>query len=175
VYEFSRAVAPEMFVEVVDGFASGSISPRPQPDDPSAALRCYPRLPVDSRLDWRDPAPKLDRIVRATAEPLPGAYTFLGTERVTVWRSHAEEADTPHLGTPGQVAERRPDDGTVVVVTGDGFLALETVETATHGRTEATDVITSHRDRLGMHAPEELSELVTRVERLEEQADNPSE
>jgi methionyl-tRNA formyltransferase len=148
IYEDARQIVPEMFLQVADGIEAGSVSPRPQPDDPAEALRCYPRKPEDSEIDWDEPAEQIHRVVRASAEPLFGAYTHFKGEKMRVWRSHVESPPTPFLGTPGQVAERRPDHGEVAVLTLDEFLVLEEVETETHGRQQATDIITSNRDRL---------------------------
>lgn len=167
VYDFMCEEVPEMYVQVLEKVESGEITPRAQPEDPNAALRCYPRIPEDSRIKWSESAESLDRLVRASSEPLPGAYTFHGTEKLVVWRAHAEASPMPYLGTPGQVAERRPSDGEVAVITGDGFLVLEELETEELGRVEACEAIRSHRDRLGMHTPEEITALVDRVERLE--------
>jgi methionyl-tRNA formyltransferase len=144
------------------------VTPRPQSDDPDDSLRCYPRIPEDSRIDWSLPADRLARLVRASAEPLPGAYTFLDRERLTVWRARAEPAPNPYLGTPGQVTERRPSEGEVAVATGDEFLVLETVEMQDTGRVPATEAIRSHRTRLGMSGQEAISDVLNRVSALEE-------
>lgn len=166
VYAYSRATTPQKFVDAVDGLKSGEIEPTPQPTDPDAALRCYPRQPEDSRIDWAMPAARIARLVRASAEPLDGAYTYLDGHRLTIWRARAEPAPTPYLGTPGQVAERRPIPGEVAVVTDDGFLVIEEAELEREGRVSATGVIESARTRLGMDVPTRLASLSQSVERL---------
>lgn len=166
-YDFGVEVVPEMFTAVVDGFEDGSIDPRPQPSDPSAVLRCYPRRPADSELDWTRSATHLDRLVRASSEPLFGAFTEYDGTVLTVWRARAEHPSMNYLGTPGQVAERRPDEGEVAVIAGDGFLVLEEVETADHGRTDPTAVISSNRDRLGTNTTAEIRALRDRIQSLE--------
>lgn len=182
VYAYSEQVTPELFVEVVDGLEAGTIKADSQPEDPGEALRCYPRIPEDSRIDWSRSARYLDRLVRASSEPLPGAYTYLDGQRLTVWRAHAEQPETEILGTPGQVAHRRPDNGTVAVVTNDGFLVLEQVSLDDGNRRSATDLITSHRTRLGMATSEEISQMADemaalrqRVEELESQSQSSRE
>lgn len=172
VYRFAEQVTPKMFVDVVDGFETGTITPRPQPDDPAAALRCYPRIPEDSYIDWSRAATYLARLVRASAEPLPGAYTYLDGDRLSVWRAHAESPSKSVLGTPGQIAERRPESGEVAVVTGDGFLVLERVQLKNNPRVEATTVIESHRTRLGIHLPTRIQELEQRIRKLERREDS---
>jgi len=161
------AAVPGMFVEVVNGLADGSLKPSPQPRDPSLALRCYPRLPRDSEIDWSLPAERIAQLVRASSEPLPGAYTFLGTQRLTVWKARAEQSPTPFMGAPGQVAEIRRDRGEAGVLTGDGMLVLEEVELEGSARAMAPAVITSARMRLGQDISGEVARLAAKVGELE--------
>ena len=171
VYAYSRANTPETFVEAVDGLESGAIEPTPQPTAPEAALRCYPRRPEDSRIEWSATATHLARVVRASAEPLAGAYTFYDGARLTVWRARAKEPPTPVRGVPGQVTDRRPDAGEVTVLTGDGVLVLEQVAVDGGGRVDPADVIATTRARLGFDVPTRLSRLSERVESLRTRLD----
>lgn len=152
VYDAMYERFPELFVEVVGDAATDSLTPTPQPSEPSAALRCYPRRPTDSELQWTESAADLARMVRASSEPLFGAYTWLDGEKLRIWRARAEQPPHDCLGTPGQVAERRPATGEVAVLTGEGFLVLETVQRVETDdtRRDAAAVIGSIRTRLGM-------------------------
>ena len=150
VYEFGYDNYPEMFLSVVDGLEQSTIEPEPQSTDSAKALRCYPRRPEDSRLEWAEPAEHLDRIIRASSDPLFGAYTFYNGDKLRVWEAHVTDPPTPYLGTPGQVAHRRPETGCVEVITGDRFLSLETVQIEGEERSDATAVITSNKNRLGL-------------------------
>jgi methionyl-tRNA formyltransferase len=167
VYRFLHTEIPRMFVEVLDGLASDRIQPRPQSQEASLSLRCFPRYPQDSEIKWSRSADQLARLVRASAEPFNGAYTFLGRERLTVWRAYPDRLPYPYLGTPGQVAEVRRTRKEVVVICGDGVLVLEEVQTATAGRRPASEIISSARARLGLNLGEELSDILKRLQRLE--------
>lgn len=168
VYGAMGVEFPRLFLRAVNGLQDGTLEPQSQPDDPAKSLRGYPRLPRDSRLDWTKSAEHLDRLVRASAEPLFGAYTYLGTETLRVWRAHVEIPPFDYLGTPGQVAERRPSSGEVAVITGNGFLVLESLQLGDAERQTATDVITSSRARLGMDPHSELERLERRIDDLED-------
>ncbi len=168
VYRFLGQAVPELFVEVLDALEDGSVVACDQPDAPSLSLRCFPRLPRDSQLDWSRPARDLARLVRASAEPFSGAYSFLESQRVIVWRARPEALGYPHLGVPGQVVEIRREAGEVAVLTGDGVLVLEELETPPEGRGRASDRIRSTRARLGMDVTAELARLLERVRALEE-------
>ncbi len=167
VYEFGRSHIPELFVKGFDKIESGEATPKPQSDDPDRIIRCYPRLPRDSRIDWSCSADEIDRIVRASSEPLFGAYTYLNSDKLIIWKSHVETVDYQILGTPGQVARRDETSGEVSVVTGKDFLVLEEVEIEHEERQKATDVISSIRNRLGMNDQKIIHQLKQKIDRLE--------
>lgn len=168
VYAFLDEVLPQLFVEVLDRVAAGNAVGEPQNSDTSLALRGLPRLPVDSRIDWSLPALQIARLVRASSDPFAGAYTHLGTARLTVWRARAEPLPYAYLGTPGQVARVDRDRGTVAVLTGDGLLVLEEVSLADGERRLAPAVIRSIRTRLGLDLEGRIDELSRRVAELEQ-------
>jgi UDP-4-amino-4-deoxy-L-arabinose formyltransferase/UDP-glucuronic acid dehydrogenase (UDP-4-keto-hexauronic acid decarboxylating) len=168
VYAFLVTAVPEAFVAVLDGLGDGSVRPTPQPDDPALALRCHPRRPEDGRLDWRQPAEALARLVRASAEPFAGAFTHLDGRRLTVWRARPATPRTPVLGVPGQVVAIDRSAGTVEVLTGDGTLVVAEVE-ADGVRGPAGEAVSSLRTRLGLDAERELERLAERVAELEAQ------
>lgn len=168
VYAFAEREVPEMCCDVIDSIQEGSIDPRTQPEDPSEVLRCYPRIPKDSQIDWSESAATIDRLVRASSEPLFGAFTYRDREKLTIWRARPEFPDHDYLGTPGQVAEIRPSEGDVAIITGDGFLVLEEVESEDGPRQPAAEVVTSHRTRLGMDVTGQLRALRDEIAELEE-------
>lgn len=176
VYARCEEVVPELFVEVLDGLAEGTLAAVAQPDEPAAGLRCFPRTPADGWIDWAQDAPMLARLVRASAEPFDGAFTALGGERLTIWRARAEPLAYAHLGVPGQVVELRRAGGEVAVLCGSrsGVLVLERVARgAGTPPVAATDVLTSTRTRLGLHVPTALGDLERRVAALEGRIGEP--
>ena len=172
VYGAMGATFPELFVEALDGLEAGTLTPRSQPTDPAEALRGYPRIPKDSEIDWTQSATEIHRLVRASAEPLFGAFTYIGTDKLTIWRARTESPPFEYCGIPGQVANRCVDDGEVAVITGAGFLVLETVQLEDGERTTATDAITTFRTRLGMDKEAEIRRLNARISALEDTLDD---
>jgi UDP-4-amino-4-deoxy-L-arabinose formyltransferase/UDP-glucuronic acid dehydrogenase (UDP-4-keto-hexauronic acid decarboxylating) len=166
LYDRFGEETPELLVEVATGLAEGTITPEPQSPLPQDVLRCYPRLARDGEIDWRESASAIARLVRASAEPFAGAYTWLGIERIVIWRARPVEADHPYLGTPGQVASVNTETGLVTVVTGEGLLALDEVEAEGHTRCRAAAHIKRVRLRLGMDVTAEISRLHRRIEEL---------
>ncbi|MFA4933751.1 MAG: formyltransferase family protein [Candidatus Omnitrophota bacterium] len=165
IYDFYSKNIPEMFIKVLDCFASGKIKPKKQPSDLSLSLRCFPRLPRDNKIDWNKDAEFLARVVRAGAEPFSGAYSFIGPDKFLIWRAHAEKLPYAHLGIPGQVVEIRKASGEVTVLTGKDLLVIEEAEFLKK-RDRASKIIHSVRLRLGMDIEDELIRLSREISEL---------
>src|SRR2546423_12216242 len=85
------------------------------------------RSPADGIIDWDTRAPYLYDWVRAQTRPYPGAFTFLGDEKVVVWQARPVELDEE--APAGTVVGRAGEDA--IVACGEGGLVLEEVEGAT--------------------------------------------
>jgi len=96
------------------------------PQDPIRASSWPKRTPGDGIIDWETRAPYVHDWVRAQTRPYPGAFTFLGDEKVVVWRARPIDLDAPALA--GTIVAARPEGP--VVACGEGALVLEEVETA---------------------------------------------
>jgi methionyl-tRNA formyltransferase len=93
--------------------------------DPTRASAWPRRAPADGIIDWETRAPYLYDWVRAQTRPYPGAFTFLGNEKVIVWGARAVElAAAAPAGTIVRV-----DAGEPVVACGEGALVLEEFQT----------------------------------------------
>jgi methionyl-tRNA formyltransferase len=95
------------------------------PQDPRRASVWPKRTPADGIIDWETRAPYLYDWVRAQTRPYPGAFTFLGEEKVVVWRARPVELD--EAAPAGTIVAARPEGP--VVACGQGALLLEEVET----------------------------------------------
>ena len=111
----------ELVREFVSQRESGVVTKTPQ--DPSRASAWPKRTPADGIIDWETRAPYLYDWVRAQTRPYPGAFTFLGGEKVVIWSARPVEwaGDAP----AGTVVDAGP-----VVACGEGALLLEEVETS---------------------------------------------
>jgi len=94
--------------------------------DPLRASDWPRRRPVDGIIDWETRAPYLYDWVRAQTRPYPGAFTFLGDDKVVVWRVRPVEIEKP--APAGTIVAERPEGP--VVACGEGGLVLEEIETA---------------------------------------------
>jgi methionyl-tRNA formyltransferase len=107
--------------DFVPRLVAGAVTKTPQ--EPSRASAWPKRTPADGIIDWETRAPYLYDWVRAQTRPYPGAFTFLGDEKVIVWQARPVEwqGEAP----AGTVVETGP-----VVACGEGALLLEEVETS---------------------------------------------
>ena len=94
------------------------------PQDLRRASYWPKRRPGDGRIDWETRAPYLYDWVRAQTRPYPGAFTFAGDRKLTVWR--AGVVDSEETGEAGVILEQRPEG--LVVACGEGALLLEEIE-----------------------------------------------
>ena len=95
------------------------------PQDPARGSSWPKRTPADGIIDWETRAPYLYDWVRAQTRPYPGAFTFLGEEKVVVWRARPVELED--VAPAGTIVATRPEGP--VVACGEGALVLEEVET----------------------------------------------
>jgi methionyl-tRNA formyltransferase len=117
-----------------------------RPQDHSLATYCSQRRPEDGLIDWTRPASEIERLIRATTRPYPGAFTTLRGESLVVWRAALEE-DSPYWGTPGQV-QTVDDSGALVQCGGRGHIRLVEVEPE-GGESVSAHQVLARQDRLG--------------------------
>lgn len=98
---------------------------RETPQDDTQATYFGGRKPDDGRIDWRQTSRQIFNLIRAVADPYPGAFTDVGDARLMVWWA---EPDSPAArgkhGVPGEVLSVSP----LVVATADGALELAKTE-----------------------------------------------
>jgi methionyl-tRNA formyltransferase len=104
-----------MIAELVQGLASGRC-PKIEQDHSRASYLALRRA-EDGEIDWRDTAASIERLVRAVSRPYPGAFTYHGGKKLTIWRARLIH-DPDWYALTGQVY--RYADGLPVVRCGDG-------------------------------------------------------
>jgi len=91
-------------------------------------LRCYPRLPEDSQIDWNQNAEVIHRVVRASAHPYHGAFSFLNGEKVIIWKASPYQPTDPFLASPGHVVAVDKFTNNVLVACKNGLLEVQEIE-----------------------------------------------
>ncbi len=143
LYSWLDQVIPDALTEALDRVADGTIQLQPQ-DSSIRSLRAYPRKPDDAKIDWRDSAERILRLVRASTRPFPGAQTRLESgQEIIVYRARIHSPDHDYLAVPGQVCFSAA--GNPVIATGDGLLELVELADDTGAKRA---VLSSLRNRL---------------------------
>ena len=117
--ELSR-LGPRLLLDVLEDLP-GHIE-RAEIQDDAAATYAAKISKVEVQLDWREAAARLARRVRAF-NPAPGAYTFLGDERIKIWEARPVPASG---GDPGSILYA--DDRGIAVACAEGALLLQVLQ-----------------------------------------------
>ena len=89
------------------------------PQDHSHATFVPQRKPDDGIIQWRQlSAGRAYDWVRAQTRPYPGAFTFFGEEKVTIWKSTLSAAAAVKDLSPGTIICDRPDSFSVACADG---------------------------------------------------------
>jgi methionyl-tRNA formyltransferase len=122
LYEALNEAHLELIRACVPQIVAGTAQRIPQ--DQRRASSWLKRAPLDGIIDWETRAPYLYDWVRAQTRPYPGAFTWLGDEKVVIWRAVPVPLETD--AAAGTVIDARPEGP--VVACGDGGLLLEEFE-----------------------------------------------
>jgi methionyl-tRNA formyltransferase len=113
-----------LLVATLDGIEDGTVTAGPQPAE---GISYAPKITVeDARVDWTQPALRIDRLIRACT-PAPGAWTEFRGERLKLAPVRLLPDDTTSSArlAPGQIALARHG---VRVGTGTHAVALTEVQ-----------------------------------------------
>lgn len=107
----------QCLIEILEKMVMGKVTSRPQ--DPALATYANKISKSDARLDWTQPAVKLERQIRAF-NPAPVAYTEINGLLLRVWE--AQLVDRTANAKPGTVLTSGKTG--VDIATGNGILSL---------------------------------------------------
>lgn len=103
---------------VIAGLRDSTIVRKTQ--DHSNSTSFPARKPQDGQINWTTEAEGIHNLIRAVAPPYPGAFTFLGGDKIQILRSKPSMADS--CRPPGTILECSNDG--VLVACGKGSLLI---------------------------------------------------
>ncbi len=118
LFDKMTSAAVELLDDALPRLLQGKLPRRPQ--DHSQATYFGGRRPEDGAIDWNKDAASIDNLVRAVTLPYPGAFTFLGSRRLLVWRVAVAPAPSASAA-PGTILSANP----LVVAAGKQALRIE--------------------------------------------------
>lgn len=141
-------VGAKLLIETLCGWEAGTVHPRPQ--DETRATMAPLLKKEDGCIDWTRGAATIANSIRGLS-PWPGAYTFLGQERLTIWRA-ASCAESPEHGpethTPGTLLTMSKTQ--MRVATGQGVLAIFELQPANAKRMSVAQYVAGRPITAGM-------------------------
>lgn len=113
-----QKIYPTLIKEILDTLSEGQLTLIPQ--DESQATYFGVREPKDGRVDWNWQKERIYNWVRAQAYPYPGAFTYLGGEKIIIdkiaYTNHGFNYDMPN----GLIISRQP----ILVKTNNGVIEI---------------------------------------------------
>jgi len=131
----------------------------PVPQDEARASWLGKRGPEEGWLDWNRSAEALDRLIKASSRPHPGAYTWFKDRKLVVWKSEIETA-LRIKGAVGRVLLTHPERGWLLQC-GAGLLWLRDLESTAPRLPQVGD-------KLGLNLEDEIIALKERLLKLEQ-------
>lgn len=111
-----RDAAKALLTDVLPEMKAGAFTLTPQ--DETQATYFGRRTAADGEIHWHKPATDINNLIRAVTEPYPGAFSFLGQRKLTIWR--ARPLATQHDKQPGTVLSSDP----LTIACGEGALEI---------------------------------------------------
>ena len=122
----SQALAPNLFKEAITKILN---NPNYYLDKGSKkGLRCYPRLPIDSKINWSNSANEISRLVRASSKPFAGAYTYLDGKKIIIWKAKTIERFGEILAVPGHIIKVDCKRESIFVACSSSVLEVQEIE-----------------------------------------------
>lgn len=124
------------------------------------------RAPEDGWIDWSLPRVSLMTLIRASAPPHPGAYTFCNDTRIEILA--ASLSDRPETGVTGRIV-RTHDDGRFEVQCGDALLMVEKWRCNENWAPKTGVRLGYYVEAEVFHLCKQVAMLEARLERLEQE------
>lgn len=145
IYKKFNKLITQHIPEIVEKVYRGDIG-KPQI---GGATYCCTRLPEDGYIDWSKSSKEIYNLIRALTNPYPGAFTYLGEDKITIWNAEMPEKPLSYVGRiPGRVIKIISTVG-VEVLTGDSSIIIKDIEYK-NKKINASKVITSTKKTLGL-------------------------
>jgi methionyl-tRNA formyltransferase len=130
----------------IEGLLSGDFDVAEQ--DHTQATLTTKRVPADGEIDWAASSNAIHNLVRALADPWPGAFTTIQGRKMMIWSTRRYDGPAPVGSVPGRVIDLS-GDSSVTIATGDGAIIVENVQYDHEDVINAAQAVKSVNDTLG--------------------------
>lgn len=122
----------------------------PIPQDETQASWYGKRAIEDGIINWNNSAYSIDRLIKASSQPHPGAYTYFKDTKVIIWKSEIE-TNIPIKGVIGRVLLIDDEKG-YLIQCGEGLIWLKSIELS-------ADLKITIGDKLGYNIEDEIFKI----------------
>lgn len=134
---------------------------QPIVQDETRATYYGKRSPSDGHLNWCNRARDIHRLIRASAPPHPGAYSYFGKYKLIIHRASIDE-ERKFSGVVGRILAEL--NGAILVQCGEGALWLEDFHLTDTEGTVISGVKITVGSSLGYNIEDEIFKIVNRSE-----------
>jgi len=120
----SNKAITNLLGDILPKLQNNRLEKYPQHGEPSY---CGQRGPEDSKIDWQNSSNDILRLIRASTRPYPGAYSYIGDQKITIWSALAAEWNIH--ANPGQILIV---DDSIYVGCRQGAIKLHSVDEPEH-------------------------------------------
>lgn len=165
IYRNMGEEIPALFCDALNLIRNGNINGEAQSKKPEDSLRCYPRIPTDSYIDWSQTCDTILKNIRASAKPFQGAFCYYGDMKLYIYNAESKSYPAPCYVYPGQVIAINRENGQVEIAAGDGIIQVQKIYISNE-EYNAADVLKSTRIRLNYCVQEEIYQLKQQINEL---------
>lgn len=166
IYSNMEAEIPNLFCEALTLLKKGMGSGEKQSKDVVESLRCYPRIPTDSYIDWNGTCDQIMKNIKASTHPFQGAFCYWNNMKIYFHEAKTKPFPAPCYVYPGQVININRESHEVEIAASDGIIVLKSV--FIEGKEyNSTDVLNSTRIRLNYCISEEIYLLKKELQDLQ--------
>ena len=120
-------VGASLLISTIHGLEDGTVKPVPQDEDKATTVKIIRKS--DGKINWSDPAVKIERHIRGFS-PWPSAFTYRDGKLLKIWKARPLAGDGSPRAKAGSVTGVSED--TLVIRCGEG--SLEILELQPEGR-----------------------------------------
>jgi methionyl-tRNA formyltransferase len=95
------------------------------------------RTMEDGRINWNDSSEEIDRLIRATTSPYPGAFTTFNQQKLIIWKSNFIDDSN---NNPGIIL--KINKNYILIGTGNGTLKI--LKASYHGKYKLNEIFSSN-------------------------------
>lgn len=119
LYQKITSLGKEMLIETLSDLKKGKIT-RIKQDQSKFIEYWEKRTPEDGKIEWSNTGREIQKLIRSSTFPYPGAFTFLNEKKIIIWKARYLKEKS---GGVGKILEI--NDQGVKIGTGEGNILIQ--------------------------------------------------